>query len=468
MKILLENIGKIDHAEIGINGITVIAGENNTGKSTVGKALYAMTELLCGFQDYVKRDIEWTLTQQVSSYGEQLEMLCRENFLLEQRFRRKTGKADKLVDQCVKQLYLYFEEHKRKKVETTLDEFTKRYIELYKTDYEKSLEEALPRLHTVTQNVLQYWDVEENELGIGRATSVFSGVFNGQINNVANVSADGVVILEDDYGKQSKVLFRGDKSVSIEYRTPIFETAYFVENPRDLDRLSYYSKYSFSGIDIDMSDMQVSMKRNLKKLLSPKGGYSVQRSSKSRKNPNETVEDNLSDLKAALMQKKYDKVLQLLKKAVPGEYKIRDGVLQYCEPNTEMPIRLENLSTGLKSMVLIERLLSMGLLCSDSIIIFDEPEINLHPEWQLLYAQIVVILQQVYDIKILLTTHSPYFLKAIKMYAQKDAIMDKCKFYSAENIDGNSKLKDVTENTNILFQTLAEPLRELKRMEFEV
>ena len=118
-------------------------------------------------------------------------------------------------------------------------------------------------------------------------------------------------------------------------------------------------------------------------------------------------------------------------------------------------------------MVLIERLLSMGLLSSDSIIIFDEPEINLHPEWQLLYAQIVVILQQVYDIKILLTTHSPYFLKAIKMYAQKDGIMDKCKFYSAENIDGNSKMKDVTENTNILFQTLAEPLRELKRMEYE-
>ncbi len=40
MKLSLKNMGKIGAATIEINGITVIAGENNTGKSTVGKALY--------------------------------------------------------------------------------------------------------------------------------------------------------------------------------------------------------------------------------------------------------------------------------------------------------------------------------------------------------------------------------------------------------------------------------------------
>ena len=42
MQIKISNIGKIKEADVTINGITVIAGENNTGKSTVGKALYAM------------------------------------------------------------------------------------------------------------------------------------------------------------------------------------------------------------------------------------------------------------------------------------------------------------------------------------------------------------------------------------------------------------------------------------------
>ena len=42
MRIKISNIGKIKEADVTINGITVIAGENNTGKSTVGKALYAI------------------------------------------------------------------------------------------------------------------------------------------------------------------------------------------------------------------------------------------------------------------------------------------------------------------------------------------------------------------------------------------------------------------------------------------
>ena len=41
MRISLRNIGIVSDANVEINGITVIAGENGTGKSTVGRALYA-------------------------------------------------------------------------------------------------------------------------------------------------------------------------------------------------------------------------------------------------------------------------------------------------------------------------------------------------------------------------------------------------------------------------------------------
>ena len=42
MKIALHNIGKIHDAALELNGITAIAGENNTGKSTVGKTLFTI------------------------------------------------------------------------------------------------------------------------------------------------------------------------------------------------------------------------------------------------------------------------------------------------------------------------------------------------------------------------------------------------------------------------------------------
>ena len=42
MILSLKNIGKVESAKVELNGITVIAGENDTGKSTVGKALYSI------------------------------------------------------------------------------------------------------------------------------------------------------------------------------------------------------------------------------------------------------------------------------------------------------------------------------------------------------------------------------------------------------------------------------------------
>ena len=42
MRLEISNFAKIDYADLKIDGITVIAGENNTGKTTVGKLLYCV------------------------------------------------------------------------------------------------------------------------------------------------------------------------------------------------------------------------------------------------------------------------------------------------------------------------------------------------------------------------------------------------------------------------------------------
>ena len=53
MKIRLKNIGLIDNSEVEINGITIIAGINATGKSTIGKALYSVFNSLQNIYDKV-------------------------------------------------------------------------------------------------------------------------------------------------------------------------------------------------------------------------------------------------------------------------------------------------------------------------------------------------------------------------------------------------------------------------------
>ena len=46
MKLKLKNFAKIHEVELEFNGLTVIAGNNNTGKSTIGKSLFAIFEAL--------------------------------------------------------------------------------------------------------------------------------------------------------------------------------------------------------------------------------------------------------------------------------------------------------------------------------------------------------------------------------------------------------------------------------------
>ena len=46
MKLNIENFAKIKNADVVIDGITVIAGENNTGKRTVGKILFSLFNVL--------------------------------------------------------------------------------------------------------------------------------------------------------------------------------------------------------------------------------------------------------------------------------------------------------------------------------------------------------------------------------------------------------------------------------------
>ena len=43
MEFSIRGIGIIKEADIKMDGLTVIAGSNNSGKTTVGRALYAVT-----------------------------------------------------------------------------------------------------------------------------------------------------------------------------------------------------------------------------------------------------------------------------------------------------------------------------------------------------------------------------------------------------------------------------------------
>ena len=62
MKLNISNLNIVGNAEININGLAVIAGENGTGKSTVGKTLFATLKAIAALRRNISTAREKAIT----------------------------------------------------------------------------------------------------------------------------------------------------------------------------------------------------------------------------------------------------------------------------------------------------------------------------------------------------------------------------------------------------------------------
>mgnify|MGYP004483244413 CR=1 FL=1 len=78
MKVKVQNIAKIKSSEIEINGITIIAGYNSTGKSTISKSL---VYTLSGYSDLRNKIFNNRISSMMSAASPHLR-ISRQHFPL--------------------------------------------------------------------------------------------------------------------------------------------------------------------------------------------------------------------------------------------------------------------------------------------------------------------------------------------------------------------------------------------------
>jgi len=130
-------------------------------------------------------------------------------------------------------------------------------------------------------------------------------------------------------------------------------------------------------------------------------------------------------------------------------------------------IELVNTATGIKYFGIFQVLSQNNYLNSNTVLVLDEPEVHLHPKWQLEMAKIIVELVK-NGIKILVNSHSPYMLEALQRYSEVEKIEDRTNFYLAE--DG---IIDKVEESNALtlekiFGKLSEPFDVFDEMDARI
>ena len=121
---------------------------------------------------------------------------------------------------------------------------------------------------------------------------------------------------------------------------------------------------------------------------------------------------------------------------------------------------LENVATGIKQFGILQMLLKNGYISKERIIVFDEPEVHLHPKWQLEMAKIIVELVK-NGVKVLVNSHSPYMIQSLIKYVRDEKVVDKSNFYLAKKEKTYSIIENVNDDLNKIFKLLAEPMNEV-------
>ena len=112
--------------------------------------------------------------------------------------------------------------------------------------------------------------------------------------------------------------------------------------------------------------------------------------------------------------------------------------LFYTRKSDNLTIKLENAATGIKTFAYIEQLLRKGYLTNRTILIIDEPEAHLHPQWIVEFARILVMLNKEIGLKIMIASHDPDMVSAIRYVSEAEGTLDNTSFYIAEQ-NGNSQ-----------------------------
>lgn len=412
MKLKISNFAKIEKADINIDGITVICGDNDTGKSTIGKILFSIFNYDNFKKVRIRNDFRRKLYQSLIRYIFKNEIEHHYFEIMDNIFNN--------VD------YLYNEINRDKLYNILKKNIPDRIINDISDE----------TIYKAVDDILKVMSISEDKLKFQIMSDYFGNIFEYQINNLFNKNGNAELELEIKNQKMN-IEFKNDECVKFESDFNIIHNAFYIDNP-------FIINYINGDIDTD----NFILEKTIHDFVSA---------------DNKNVFDSVKNKE--ILEKVYDVLNSVMNAKIIN--KDDDLYLHYNENDIE--IKLGNLSAGLKSFVIIKRLLENGSLNEKDVLILDEPEIHLHPKWQLIYAELIVLLQKYFNLTITITTHSHYFLEAINRFSKRHNIYERVNFYITELSENQSNVifKNVNDNLDIIYEKMYEPLEILSNMREE-
>lgn len=411
----LSNYHAIENAEITLDGITVLAGENGSGKSTISRWLYYLIRGTNEYEMFVEKEALSEIRLMLDSIRRASMAIDDENGIRSSQTRQVLNeiwsvgiesyqeKFNAIVDSFIDSL---FEElSSRRYPNSALRRLSSIFqFELTKDDNIDSVLNRISfQLHRDYQEILLH-SIEQKKR---RDTSSLTKV----VRNIAS-PGDG---------------WPNEMSLS-EDRLPLINKRGFRE-PVMLNRAIYYgTQRTISSLEYD-SEFDKLLRRSLAGSTNMLGAIRM----RIQNIINGTI--TYEDESTLLMDE-------------PGLY--------YHRKTDNLRIPLKQAATGITSFAYLLQLLNNGYLQKDTLLIIDEPEAHLHPQWIVEYAKLLVLLNKKIDIKILISSHNPDMVSAIQSIAKKEGVIDTVHFYVAQKQSEDSSrytYKDLGTEIGDIFES---------------
>lgn len=414
----------IKHADLEIGGITVVAGANGCGKSTLSRWLYYIVNVMASFDKLLFADFRNQVIASLEKYSKVIEDMA-----------------------------IYVGEDKKNDFEHRLSLMSVVTLENGGTDKLKlNYERAVDSLNKMLSSYILR---EPNPQQVQRVLNLFGLTDTGHFQKDAENRMNQDFIKYDlAYKKLKTERLKGflmDKISSLYCEKDAFpDDISFKEDDVELLSDKVGKIYSLNNAIYIGTPATISLRQSDSVMMNDLKNKVYYRNEKySEVKDRQVLTDAIQKmLNGSIIEKENFGEVGLV-------YRSKDGV----------DIKLEDVASGFKPLAYLQRLIENGWFTDDTLLEIDEPETNLHPQWVVEFARLLVLINKTLGTKIFITSHNPDMVSAIKYISESENIAGTTRFYLAELSDDSTQYeyRNLGNDINPVFDSFNQSFRTLEK-----
>ncbi|MEE3712252.1 AAA family ATPase [Campylobacter devanensis] len=402
MNFKVKNLGLLNQAEIEIGDLTILCGENNSGKTYAVYAFY-------GFWRLLPENInELILRHKDSFIQKEKNIIAIEETKFIQIHTNLKNEMNKLYkNKLVKVLGGNADIYKDAKFELSFEILN--YEKIFKQ------QNSFFNVYKADENIIFEFfdrdDLSSQNIHLFLVYLIISRLFYRHQINIISVERTGIAMFYSELNISRNNILAGLTQ----------------NNQGDIiDNINNYIQKATSRYPLPITD-NISLINDI---------------------------SNVTNQKSFIAESKNNEILDLLWQIVGGKYIINDYGLQFATGAKQKilqkhkTINIQQTSSSVKSLFLLDLYIRFQAQKND-ILIIDEPELNLHPKNQILLARLLVMLVNI-GIKVFISTHSDYILREFSSCICLKNISDE----NLKNLEEYSKQMQLDANKVRAYQTI--------------